>query len=339
MTAGDQLSCLLDEAVATGLFSAITSCVCVDGRSRWSHASGLSPGAGESPLFDAASLTKLFVSTLAIQLDRPDGLALDRLVRDWFPEAASDVARSSLQDLLRHRSGLAAWAPLYSLCSSTSDVDAYLVSQEAFSGDRPCYSDLGFILYGRLLEIWSGRSLGEVMEQVLIDDLGLSLFTRDVPSARAVVCHCDTEREVELARARGETIPLQAPPLPGQVQDGNARFLGGLAGHAGIFLDLEGLLDLGRRWVDWLTGPGEGVAGRARRAIVDNEGFGLGWRTKRRDGRLRIGHLGFTGGSLWIEPESATVFATLGHRRSATSDLSGFRTRLDELGGRIADSV
>jgi len=119
----------------------------------------------------------------------------------------------------------------------------------------------------------------------------------------------------------------------GVPQDGNARRLGRLGGHAGLFLSTRALGALARAWLrpGWVL-PAASIA----RALGGPRGaHALGWARRRRDGSAggalsaaSFGHTGFTGGSLWIDPERDLVVILLAHRRSTAIDANPLRREL-----------
>jgi CubicO group peptidase (beta-lactamase class C family) len=123
------------------------------------------------------------------------------------------------------------------------------------------------------------------------------------------------------------------------VQDGNARFLGGLAGHAGLFAPAAGVLALAR---EWLRPQALLTRRQVERALAGTGPYALGWARRRVRGSAgaalapsAFGHAGFTGGSVWIDPEQDRIFVWLGHRRSAASDLNAWRRRFHALASRV----
>lgn len=329
---------LLDERVATGEVSAA---VAVTGSARriaaWA-AAGVTRARGGRPLrsddrFDLASLTKPFAATLGVALDRSGRLPLATRVGElWGSGVAPRLADRSLGSLLRHRSGLRAWAPLYRKFRSREQAIAYLTRSEALSSRHERYSDLGFLLWGLSVERALGEDYGSLLDRLVLEPLKLeSVGPPAVPSASTVECPLGNEREVELALGLGVRIARKGGPSVGEIQDGNARFLGGPHAHAGLFgsaLDLFGLAS------EWLT-PGRVLSRHAvTGALEGGRRFGLGWarRTLRGSGgpalsAAAFGHVGFTGGSVWIDPENDRIMVLLAHRVSASVNLTSWRRR------------
>jgi CubicO group peptidase (beta-lactamase class C family) len=122
------------------------------------------------------------------------------------------------------------------------------------------------------------------------------------------------------------------------VQDGNARFLGGLAGHAGLFAAVEDLWRLAREWLEPRV---LASAPRLREALAGPGSFGLGWWKRSAGGTAArafsagaFGHPGFPGGSVWADPKADRILVLLGHRTSPFSDLAPVRREFHRLGLR-----
>lgn len=342
LPAAARLEQLVNRLVTAG---AATAAVALVGSARevlWSHAAaGSDAGPGsppdESSLFDLASLTKPWVGTLALRLDQEGRLPLAVTLGEiWSGEGR--LAGRTLESLLRHEAGLRAWAPLYALCPQPGPAVAeLLLGERLLGGATPCYSDLGYILWGLSVERALGRSLAELTREVLAPVLpDGSLPAGGEAAGAAVPCLLDGSREVELA-ADLQIRLTAAPPPParGEAQDGNARFLGGLAGHAGLFASARAQWELARHWLrpgDWLA------AAQADRALRGGGSFALGWRRGRgpaasasAPSRSSFGHTGFTGGSLWIEPRRDRVLVLLAHRSTVRVDLDPWRRSFHRL--------
>ncbi len=278
--------------------------------------------------FDLASLTKPWLATLALVDD--DELPLSTPLGDLLG-ATSDLWRDcSLESLLRHRSGLPAWRPLYRMARTPEAAMRRLAAIET-TARVPTYSDLGFILYARA----AADAFGEPIEMRLLrrvaGRLGLRTVGSRPPASTAVACPLTNAVEVELAREAGFRVAAAGSPEVGIVQDGNARFLGGVAGHAGLFAPARALWRLGAEWLR----PGRLLMReQVERALSGPGRYRLGWwrpgaakRATRALGRESFGHHGFTGGSLWVDPEAGCVLVLLAHRSSVDVDMDRWRNR------------
>ncbi|MEZ5331382.1 MAG: serine hydrolase domain-containing protein [Thermoanaerobaculia bacterium] len=296
-------------------------------------------GLPESPLFDLASLSKPWTATLALRLDAEGELPLGLQLDEVWPQVGDVLARTTLAELLSHAAGLEAWAPLALHCVGPAEVPQLLLSGGLTGARDGTYSDLGPILWGLSARRVTGRDLGRLLAAAVLEPLGIpaGACTTRPAVARTVASPLDNRRERELAAAQGLDLPPSGPPSPGTVQDGNARFLGGFPGHAGLFATPEALWTLGKAW---LGTPRGFLPAAARRAALAGPGrWLLGWerrRTRGSGGRAlserAFGHSGFTGGSLWVDPESERVFVLLAHRATPDLDLAPWRRRFHRLG-------
>lgn len=313
---------------------------------------------GPTDLFDAASLTKPFVATLALRLDERGALPLDAAIGDLLPAARPALARRSLESLLRHRSGLVAWYPMEKLVPRSTDPSepwlAWLAAEAPLGAPPGTYSDLGYLLWGFLAERTTGKGLGALLRREVTGPLGIEREATERPApARAVDCALDGRREVALAAALGLRLARRQRTFAGVPQDGNARRLGRLAGHAGLFLSTRALAALAGAWLR----PGTLLsADRISHALEGPRGdYALGWARRRGAGSAgrslsatSFGHAGFTGGSLWIDPARELTVALLAHRRSTAIDANPLRRdlhawaverwcgpRSDRVGGRL----
>lgn len=292
-------------------------------------------------VFDLASVTKVMCTT-ALVLDQQ--LAIESQLQRWLPTA---VASCSLTDLLFHRSGLPPYliyfedelkahpalrtaAPEVELRAKvrTSVIDRVCASAPvAPNGAAAVYSDLGFILLGAVLETASGLPLDRLFTSRIATPLGLSAGFRRISSALplpASFAPTQTDRPREPAPGQEgmwTLAPLSGPH--GQVDDDNAFCMDGVSGHAGLFgtaLDVArfGQAMLEERWfpsTPWA--PDAATPGSTRALGFDTpslEGASCGQRFGRAGKRGAIGHLGFTGTSVWIDFDRQLVVALLTNR-------------------------
>lgn len=331
----------LDELVSHGVVSAAVALVATGEEIEIEEAVGEAP-AGIATRFDWASVTKPVVATLALVLDAEGSLPLATPIGDVWSEAHPQLARRPLADLLRNRSGLAAWTPLYHRCRNPDEA-AELIVRGGQDGDlvgarAGTYSDLGFLLYGRAVERRLGVPLMALLRERVLGPLGMD-GVEGTPGERPdlAASHMGTGQEVRLAAKQGLTIPDLGPPPVGRPQDGNARFLtkiGETCGHAGLF---GGARDLWRLGAEWLA-PGrllkpEGVAA----ALARGGRFALGWWRRSLRGSAgkalspsAFGFTGFAGNSIWIDPMSpkgGRIFVLLGSRIDPFMDVNRWRRR------------
>jgi CubicO group peptidase (beta-lactamase class C family) len=210
-------------------------------------------------------------------------------------------------------------------------------------GAETRYSDLGFILLGELLELLAGEGLDRLCERRLFAPLGLrqTFFVHlDDPLPLA--------RLPEQAFAATEQCPWRNRLICGQVHDENAYLLRGVAGHAGLFSTLGEVQALARLLLGCLAGHSpllraETLAAFIRRQeLVPGSSRALGWDTPSTGttcGRYfsprAFGHTGFTGTSIWIDPEDGRFVVLLSNRVHPTRDNPQFQ----ELRPRLHDLV
>lgn len=291
-------------------------------------------------LFDLASLTKPFMASLALSLHQENLLPLELPIGEVWPEADGRLARRSVADLLRHRAGYQAWTPLYRRCSDRAAAARLLVNGALLTEPPGTYSDLDFILWGLSVERVLDRELGKILGSYLggVVPLG-SVVSSPRVIDEVVACYLDNEREVDLAATQGFELAATPPPPVGTPQDGNAQFLKGLAGHAGLFASAVAVWSLARAWLEprgpW---PAQAVAG----ALAGSEAYVQGWWKPRASSsagpRLSpqsFGHTGFTGGSVWVDPQAQRILILLAHRATLSGDLNPWRHRFHELGLQI----
>lgn len=309
--------------------------------------------------FDLASLTKpLVTALLCLRLVESRQLALDEVV---LPASAGGPP-VSVRMLLRHTSGLPAWLPLHAQTSEVPEaerraaiIEAARRAERGPAGERAVYSDLGFILLGALIEERAGARLDALIAP-LYAALGAELAYR--PLDRASPDPVAAER---CARTHSESQPRV--PLRGIVHDDNARAMRGVAGHAGLFGTLAGVLRLAEVLLacyhgDAVAAARLGVSAALLReawAVAPGSSFGLGWdhpEPLRADGtsgssagrlfpRTAVGHLGYTGCSLWLAPALPLVVVLLSNRVDVETPeaAAGTQAAIKKLRPELHDAV
>jgi serine-type D-Ala-D-Ala carboxypeptidase len=329
------------DLLAAGIAHAAVGLVGTPDAILWSEAAGEArPGVPATPeiRFDYASLTKPFTATLALALDADGTLRLRTPIREVWPEADPRLGRRTLEDLLRHRSGLQGWAPFYHLCRTREEVLALLLGGERLGARAETYSDLDYLLWGMTAERVTGRPLAELLRTRVLDPLGLQAV-EPPPGDRADIAQSpmDTGKESDLAAQQGISIPPLPPPPIGQPQDGNARYLMGLPGfgsvlgHAGLFGRARDLHALAAEWL----APGRLLEpGRVAAVLSGGRSFALGWWRRTLCGSAgpalpasSVGHTGFAGNSFWIDRERRRIYVLLTTRIDPRCDMNRWRRR------------
>ena len=279
--------------------------------------------------FDLASLTKpLATALLATMLDREGTLSLETPLGAIFSELrASRWGEPTLRDAAAHRAGLPAWRALYGESTTREQyVRAIAASERRGELGATLYSDLGYILLGFAVENAAGAPLDRLFAERIARPLGLTrcgFAGRGGLFADAAATESGNAFERALA---GEDAPADRfrTAIPrGQVHDGNAWGLGGVAGHAGLFGTAEdvaaialAILEPTRLGLD----PGA-LAPMLRRvgeeATARTVGFVRAENAESVQGILpddAVGHWGFTGTSLWIDPTRPRIYVLLTNR-------------------------
>ena len=186
-------------------------------------------------VFDLASLTKVVsTTTMVLALAASGSLSLDALVARCLPAAPWDV---TVRQLLAHASGLPGSVKFYKSCSSRAALlDALFATPlEAVPGTRVAYSDLGFMTLGEIIAAVTGKPLDEAFRELVSEPLGLA-DTGFLPGGPP-------------SRFAATEFGPDGTALTGAVHDENARVMGGVAGHAGLFGTAADLARFAAWWV------------------------------------------------------------------------------------------
>src|SRR5256886_1386623 len=292
-------------------------------------------------IYDLASLTKpLVTGVLCAQLVELGELTLDSSVANYLLEFdRPDKNRITIRELLAHTSGLPAWRPLYLLAVEKDGALASIVNEtlDARPGEQVIYSDLGFIVLGFLLERLMGGRLDELTFNRIMKPLELQhTFFNPVAATRTGVAACETgnayERDMCEKSFSVESIASYSGwrkgVVWGGVHDGNAHFLGGTAGHAGLFSPAHETLRLANQFI---AGQSQLLSSETCQLFQQNmtegmnEARSFAWQlAATKDSTAgpslpsdAFGHTGFTGTSCWIDAHRERVFILLTNRTHA----------------------
>ncbi|MEN6603550.1 MAG: exo-beta-N-acetylmuramidase NamZ domain-containing protein, partial [Bryobacteraceae bacterium] len=286
-------------------------------------------------IFDAASLTKVVATTSAIlKLVENGKVRLNDRVTTYLPEFQDGKSEITIRLLMTHFSGLRPDLDLLPAWSGyeTGIRKALVDIPVAQPGERFIYSDINFILLGEIVRKVSGRPLDEFVRDKVFAPLGMNETMFRPPA------------ELRPRIAPTEWLKGDEAPLRGVVHDETTRYMGGVAGHAGLFTTADDLL----KFAEMMLGMGErkgvrifsplGVRKFTSPASPADQPIlrGLGWDVDSPFSGNRgdlfpigsYGHTGFTGTSLWIDPATQTVVILLSNgvhptRRPATTPLRG----------------
>ncbi|HLG96354.1 MAG TPA: exo-beta-N-acetylmuramidase NamZ domain-containing protein [Bryobacteraceae bacterium] len=314
----------IDQAVSSGLIPGAVLVIGHDGAEVYRKAYGfraLLPHPEPMTLdtiFDAASLTKVIATTPSLmKLFEQGKIRIDDPVTKYLPEFQGGKSDIEIRDLMTHFSGL---RPDLDLKPAWHGYETGI--QRALSdkpvrppGLRFVYSDINFILLGEIVHRLSGQMLSDYARQIIYEPLGMqdSMF---LPPA-----------SLKPRIAPTEIDPETGQPLRGVVHDDTARYMGGVAGHAGLFTTADDLAKFAQMMLD--LGQGNGVrllrpdtvqkfttpASPADQPILRGLGWDIDSPYSGNRGELfpvgSYGHTGFTGTSVWIDPASGTYVILL----------------------------
>lgn len=283
-----------------------------------------------STLFDLASVTKaLATTTMAMILYERGLMELDAPVSGVADEFLTDDGRRrevTFRMLLAHSSGLPAYEKLFLKAHSRDELlqSAFTTPLTEDPGTRAEYSDIGFIILGVALQRLAEESLDVFCQREIFGPLGMTSTTFNPPrDLRATIPPTADERDAEAQRSR-RCSTFRNRIIQGEVQDENAFVLGGVAGHAGLFSTAE---DVARFAHVLISGASpilraETVSLFTRRESVPaGTSRALGWDTPSPPsqsgahfGPHSYGHLGYTGTSVWIDPDQELSITLLTNR-------------------------
>lgn len=350
----ERLRRVLDEAVASGAFPGAGVAVGRDGVLVELGGVGRLTRGGDpataSTAYDLASLTKVVGTTTAVMMLTEQGLLdLDAPVASYIPEYRQMGKGSvTIRHLLAHTAGHRPFYPFY----REGILDREAVLEFVFAdtlqyrpGTRSRYSDFDMIVLGEVIERVTGEDLDEYFRTSIFEPLGMTATGfRDVGVVDRTAAPTENDR---IWRHR---------TLQGEVHDEAASVMGGVAGHAGLFSTAEDL----SHFAFLLASGGEAYGTRLfRRTTLDRfterlrlrstYPTGLGWMVQDPGpgyssagslfGPRSFGHTGFTGTSLWVDPEQELFVVLLSNRVHPTRRNRGIRDVRAELADAVAGAV
>jgi CubicO group peptidase (beta-lactamase class C family) len=334
---------------------------------RWRAAAGRltydpdAPVASEETVFDLASLTKPIATTTSLMLLASEGkLSVDDPVAKFLPAFADrEKDGVTLRHLLTHSAGLKPWRAFHDLVRQkerktgqyllgTSEARELILDRVLRSalvhepGEAAVYGDLDFMALGAVVEAVSGERLDAFFRTRIAEPLGLrdSFFVPlalPTPESRPEGLAAAEKRRV----AATEECRWRDKILWGEVHDPNAWAMGGIAGHAGLFATADDVMRFAKVMLDAWHGrsaflPQE-IARQffARQDLPAGSDWALGWDTPvpghssagQYFKQPSIGHLGFTGTSLWIDLEAECAVVLLTNRVHLVAKKSKFGLR------------
>ena len=301
-----------------------------------------SPAVDPTTLYDLASLTKVVATTTAAMILEEEGkLDLSRPVQSYLPELdAPEKSTITVEMLLTHTGGLEAGASLYTQYHGRVEYLAQINARplRAQPGTTVVYSDWDMVLLQAVIERIVGTTLDDYVSTRIFRPLGMN-ETQFVPDT----ANASLRRRIAPTAIDSSRGGL----LQGVVHDGNAWALGGVAGHAGLFSSARDLAAFAQMLLDGgtygqfrIVGPAAVARWTGRRGPASSRA--LGWDTPapassagRYFSARSFGHTGFTGTSMWIDPERGVFVVLLTNRVNSR----GVSNRHTQLRRDVADAV
>jgi CubicO group peptidase (beta-lactamase class C family) len=314
-------------------------------------------------VYDLSSLTKALATTVGVMILARDGkFRLDDRATRFFPSfGVHGKTAITFRHLLAHCSGLPAWRPFYQRITEIEKggrvnlmasygakeftyEEIHREKLEAVPGKKVVYSDLGFIILGETIEKVTSVALNRFCREKIFRPLGLRATDYiDISLVRS--------RRLEPVAdmfAPTEICPLRKRLLVGEVDDENAFAMGGVAGHAGLFAPVREVDRIASELIACYAGRSDFVPQKiirefwTRDTAVPGSTWALGWDTPspehsssgHRFSPAAVGHLGFTGTSIWIEPDSEISVSMLTNRvhpRRENQKIREFRPKIHDL--------
>ncbi len=349
----DSITRTLQHGVSEQVFPGAVLFVRHNGTIRYHHAVGFAsqhPAKRQTSIktiYDLASLTKPLATGTGILCLVQDGqVGIDQPIGSILQDLhGKPIAKATIRDLLCHRSGLPGWRPYYEAVTLQKGMlpkeekeppRSHMrkqIAQEPLEYEprtKSVYSDLGFILLGFAIEAVTQRSLS----QFCFERIFHPLHTKSLIFSECLT-HCDGFPS-NVAPTRRD--PWRGRMLWGEVDDNNAYILNGIAGHAGLFGTAEAVSVVTKAWLDSYHDHNAFLNPKLVRQFVTRQkepkesSWVLGWDTPSYPSSSgahfspsAFGHLGFTGTSIWIDPEVELEVILLSNRVNPTPENNKIR--------------
>jgi serine-type D-Ala-D-Ala carboxypeptidase len=369
----DEISAFLTERIEAGDFPSAVYLVAERGNIVFSDALGFAVKTNEvqiparlETIYDLASLTKpLVTGLLCAKLIEAEKLEFGRTIDFYLPEfariaaSASEVRpKVSLAALLTHASAFQAWKPFYLLAENRTDVLREIVkTPRNFAQASVTYSDLNFLTLTFLLERIYARRIDDAAAEEIFKSLNLQNTFFNPPAElrnKIAASEFGNRYEEEMCREMGyktQDLPgaFRNGLIWGAVHDGNCRFMDGVSGHAGLFSTAAEVFQLAQQFLPGTTAilkPETCDLFKTNRTPGLNEARSVAFQLAATADSTAsealspdsFGHLGFTGTSLWIEPETERVFILLTnrtHRALPFVNINSTRRRFHQIAARL----
>jgi CubicO group peptidase (beta-lactamase class C family) len=270
----------------------------------------LSPLVTSETMYDLASVSKVVATTTAAMKLFDEGrLALDAKVAEYLPEFAQNGKKDvTIRNLLLHNSGLPAFRLFYRFCKNDAEVvDSVMATRLEYpTGSKTIYSDLGMITLAKVIERITGSTLDEYARREFFEPLGMTHTMYNPPDLL----------KPYTAPTENDTY-WRMRVVQGAVHDETAAMLNGVAGHAGLFSTASDLAIFAQMLLDGGEHDGRRFIKQSTIEMFTHRqergsSRGLGWDSPSSTGSSAgryfsarsFGHTGFTGTSIWIDPDA-----------------------------------
>lgn len=350
----EQISSFLQTRIDAGDFPSAVYLVAEKGEIVFTDALGLAVAQPEriparlDTIYDLASVTKVVATGLVVaELCESGKLDLSERVGGYLPAFATDDKKSiTIKNLLIHDTGLSGWLPMYLPAGEPRKVTSAIAERplEYPTGTAVAYSDPNFILLGEIVEKVCDKPFDEVCREMIFEPLGLrDTFFNPRPEYRDRIAASENgnEFEKEFCKEKGFLKPpfvetctelidalrssFRDQVIWGEVHDNNAYFMGGVAGHAGLFSTAEEVFKIAQQFLrgysnflkaetcdlfrtNFTPGLNEDRSFAFQLASTKDSTAGTEMSPE------SFGHNGFTGTSLWVDPVKERVFVLLTNR-------------------------
>jgi len=360
----NQISEFLQSRIEARDFPSAVYLVAEKGETIWQDALGLAVVEPEKieakieTIYDLASLTKVLVTgLLCTKLIEKGEINLSEKISKYAAEfETNEKGTITIENLLTHTSGFRAWKPFYLMTNDEVQIRD-LISSEPLENpinSKVVYSDFNFILLMFLIEKIYGKRFNEVAETEIFEPLKLqNTFFNPPKSLQKQIAASEKGNEYEknTCLELGYEIPnpqsqFRNRMIWGEVHDGNCYFMNGVSGHAGLFSNTSETFKIARQFLSNQTTilkPESCQLFRTNFTPKLNEARSIAFQLAETPESTAskslkpnsFGHLGFTGTSLWIEPETERIFILLTNRTHARQlpfvNINSTRRKFHEL--------
>lgn len=347
----NQVDSVINNAIEVHAFPGAQILIWQDGNTLYDKSFGnfnydsKSPKVTNKTIYDLASVTKVIATTTAAMICYDRKLfSLDDPVAKYIPEfGVNGKENITIKNLLLHNTGLPAWKKFYESCKNKEEVlkEIYSSELEYPTGEKTVYSDLGIITLGKIIEKVTGKSLDKFCKDEIFIPLKMNSTFFNPPDSLKQYC-----APTEVDNYWRNKI------LQGEVHDETSAMLNGVAGHAGLFstatdiaklmavLINKGMLD-GKRFIKQST------IELFTKRYSEQSSRALGWDTKSETGSSSgdyfssnsYGHTGFTGTSVWVDPQRNLFVIFLTNRVYPTRNNSKISKVRPELHNAVIKSI